>query len=141
MSLSTHLMHHNGPQHSPPESFELSDTSMIIPDESSIPLMADQENLKDVGDPGSPEQHASPHYHDDPARPPSLDDIYRMEGRSLYDKKCMIVNREIERMGMGRYQWCVWGLCGLGYFIDLLWAQAFSLVMKPTQQEFGYGGA
>ena len=28
--------------------------------------------------------------------------------------------------------------CGLGYLIDLLWAQAFGLVLSPIQQEFGF---
>ncbi|OAA74050.1 membrane transporter [Cordyceps fumosorosea ARSEF 2679] len=39
---------------------------------------------------------------------------------------------------MGRYQWCVWALCGCGYFIDLLWAQAFGLVLSSRQQELGF---
>lgn len=28
---------------------------------------------------------------------------------------------------------------GFGYFLDLLWAQAFGLVLSPLQQEFGFG--
>lgn len=62
-----------------------------------------------------------------------------LEGRSLYDKKCILVNREIDGMGMGRYQWYVWTLCGFGYLLDLLWAQAFSLSLSPLQQELGFG--
>lgn len=23
--------------------------------------------------------------------------------------------------GMGKYQWCIWGLCGAGYLLDLMW--------------------
>ena len=42
-------------------------------------------------------------------------------------------------MGMGRYQWSIWALCGFGYMIDLMWAQAFGLVLSPIQQEFGFG--
>jgi MFS family permease len=61
------------------------------------------------------------------------------EAISLYDKKCLLINREIDRMGMGRYQWSIWALCGLGYLIDLMWAQAFGLVMSPMQQELGFG--
>lgn len=41
-------------------------------------------------------------------------------------------------MGMGRYQWYIWSLCGLGYFLDLLWAQAFGLIASPLQQELGF---
>lgn len=61
-------------------------------------------------------------------------------GATLYEKKCMVVNAEIDRMGMGRYQWCIWLLCGFGYLLDLMWAQAFGLVLSPLQQEFGFSG-
>ncbi|KAF2855818.1 MFS general substrate transporter [Plenodomus tracheiphilus IPT5] len=61
------------------------------------------------------------------------------DGLSLYEKKCLLINREIDNMGMGRYQWSIWALCGLGYLIDLMWAQAFGLVLSPMQQEMGFG--
>lgn len=62
-----------------------------------------------------------------------------LDGLSLYEKKCVLINREIDSMGMGRYQWYVWGLCGFGYMLDLLWAQAFGLALSPLQQEMGFG--
>ncbi|KAF3760893.1 MFS general substrate transporter [Cryphonectria parasitica EP155] len=62
-----------------------------------------------------------------------------LDGLSLYEKKCVLVNREIDAMGMGRYQWYIWGLCGFGYMLDLLWAQAFGLTLSPLQQELGFG--
>ncbi|KAJ4423619.1 hypothetical protein N0V82_001787 [Gnomoniopsis sp. IMI 355080] len=62
-----------------------------------------------------------------------------VDGLSLYDKKCVLVNREIDAMGMGRYQWYIWSLCGFGYLLDLLWAQAFGLALSPLQQELGFG--
>lgn len=62
-----------------------------------------------------------------------------MEGLTLYEKKCVLVNREIDSHGMGRYQWNIWFLCGFGYVLDLLWAQAFGLVLGPLQQELGFG--
>ncbi|KAF2760823.1 MFS general substrate transporter [Pseudovirgaria hyperparasitica] len=58
---------------------------------------------------------------------------------TLYNKKCVLVNRQIDAMGMGRYQWYVWTLCGMGYVLDLLWALAFGLVLSPLQQELGFG--
>jgi hypothetical protein len=61
------------------------------------------------------------------------------EGTTLYEKKSILVNREIDALGMGKYQWYLWGLCGLGYMIDLMWAQAFGLVLSPMQQELGFG--
>lgn len=62
-----------------------------------------------------------------------------LEGLTLYEKKCVLVNREIDAQGMGKYQWYIWGLCGFGYMLDLLWAQAFGLVLSPLQQELGFG--
>ncbi|WRT68382.1 uncharacterized protein IL334_005358 [Kwoniella shivajii] len=56
---------------------------------------------------------------------------------SLYEKKSVLINRELDQMGMGRYQWCIFTLCGLGYFLDLCWAQAFGLVGSAIQQELG----
>lgn len=32
----------------------------------------------------------------------------------------------------------IWFLCGLGYFMDLLWAQAIGLILVPLQEEFGF---
>lgn len=60
------------------------------------------------------------------------------EGLTLYEKKCVLVNREIDNNGMGRYQIYIWFLCGFGYLIDLLWAQAFGLVLSPLEQELGF---
>ncbi|KAF5019936.1 hypothetical protein F66182_8033 [Fusarium sp. NRRL 66182] len=65
--------------------------------------------------------------------------LHGLEGLTLYEKKCVLINREIDAQGMGKYQWCIWGLCGFGYLIDLLWAQAFGLVLGPLQQELGFG--
>ena len=66
--------------------------------------------------------------------PPAQD----LEGLTLYEKKALIVNRELESQGMGRYQWMIFFLCGFGYFLDLLWAQAFGLVATPLENELGF---
>ncbi|KAM5359825.1 hypothetical protein ACJZ2D_014167 [Fusarium nematophilum] len=66
-------------------------------------------------------------------------DLQGFDGLTLYEKKCVLVNREIDAQGMGKYQWYICGLCGFGYMLDLLWAQAFSLVLSPLQQELGFG--
>ncbi|OWP04421.1 MFS sugar transporter [Marssonina coronariae] len=69
----------------------------------------------------------------------SDDDDVRVVGElSLYEKKSRLVNEEFNAMGMGKYQWYIWSLCGLGYFLDLLWAQAFGLIATPLQQELGF---
>ena len=45
-------------------------------------------------------------------RSQSVTDVFNLEGLTLYEKKCVLVNREIDSMGMGKYQWCLWALCG-----------------------------
>jgi hypothetical protein len=66
--------------------------------------------------------------------------VAELEGLTLYEKKCVLINREIDHNGMGKYQWYIFFLCGFGYFIDLLWAQAFGLVLSPLEQELGFPG-
>ncbi|KAL9586079.1 MAG: hypothetical protein Q9203_003988 [Teloschistes exilis] len=61
-----------------------------------------------------------------------------MEGLTLYEKKALLVNRELDSHGMGKYQWYIFFLCGMGYMIDLLYAQAFGLVEPAMQQELGF---
>ena len=68
--------------------------------------------------------------HDDP----------ELDGLTLYEKKALLVNRELDAHGMGKYQWYIFFLCGFGYLIDLLYAQAFGLVAPALQQELGFGG-
>ncbi len=91
---------------------------------------------------------------------PTYNDITNdpeMEGLTLYEKKALLVNRELDSHGMGKYQWyripdytflpllmeCryIFFLCGMGYFIDLLYAQAFGLVAPAMQQELGFSSA
>lgn len=43
-------------------------------------------------------------------------------------RQALIVCREIDKMGFGRYQICIWFLCGFGYFLDLAWAQGVGLI-------------
>lgn len=59
------------------------------------------------------------------------------DGLTLYEKKSLIVNRHLDRMGMGRYQWCLYFLCGGGYLLDLMWAQIVALAAPSIQQELG----
>ena len=76
----------------------------------------------------------------------------RFDDLTLYEKKSVLVNRELEYaplctrfnvnadgslMGMGHYQHLIFLLCGLGYFLDLLYAQVFSLVAGPIRAEMG----
>ncbi|TFK55265.1 MFS general substrate transporter [Heliocybe sulcata] len=55
----------------------------------------------------------------------------------VLDNKLLLVNRSLDRIGMGKYGWYIFFLCGYGYALDLMWAQAFSLIASSAQQEFG----
>lgn len=95
------------------------------------------------GNSGDPEM-AVPEESDDGQRlthsqiPSRAHEDPEMKGLTLYEKKALLVNRELASQGMGRYQWMIFVLCGFGYFLDLLWAQAFGLILVPIQNEFGF---
>lgn len=62
---------------------------------------------------------------DPPVRRHAINDDPELENLTLYEKKALIVNRELNGHGMGKYQWYIFFLCGFGYFIDLLYAQVW----------------
>ena len=93
--------------------------------------MADDKDIENAENkPDSPSSFTRPTILDDPD----------FDGLSLYEKKALLVNRELDAHGMGKYQWYIFFLCGFGYLLDLLYAQAFGLVAPAIQQEFGFGG-
>ncbi|SPO29150.1 related to PHO84 - high-affinity inorganic phosphate transporter [Ustilago trichophora] len=65
----------------------------------------------------------------------TFDDIFDPT-KTLHENKSMMISAELDRMGMGKYQICIWFLCGCGYFIDLLWAQALGLIVTQVAYEF-----
>lgn len=54
-----------------------------------------------------------------------------------FEKKAALVNAELDKFGFGRYQWCIWFLCGFGYFLDLAWSQGVGLIATAIYQEMG----
>lgn len=65
-----------------------------------------------------------------------------LKGHSAHDltpfeKKAALINAELDKFGMGRYQWCIWFLCGFGYFLDLAWSQGVGLIASAIYQEMG----
>ncbi|KAL2842620.1 major facilitator superfamily domain-containing protein [Aspergillus pseudodeflectus] len=56
---------------------------------------------------------------------------------SVYDRKAKIINRAIQDIGMGRYQWGLFVLCGFGWIADNLWLQGVALTLTPLSMEFG----
>lgn len=65
----------------------------------------------------------------------TFDDVFDPT-KTLHENKSMMISAELDRMGMGKYQVCIWFLCGCGYFIDLLWAQALGLIVTQVAYEF-----
>ncbi|KAJ5328695.1 hypothetical protein N7452_009085 [Penicillium brevicompactum] len=60
-----------------------------------------------------------------------------VDNRAIFERKAALVNAEIDKFGFGKYQWCIWMLCGLGYFVDLAWAQGVGLMATAVFQEMG----
>jgi hypothetical protein len=56
---------------------------------------------------------------------------------TTFEKKAALINAEIDKFGLGKYQICIWFLCGFGYFLDLAWSQGVGLVATAIYQEMG----
>ncbi|KAL5338422.1 major facilitator superfamily domain-containing protein [Aspergillus crustosus] len=54
---------------------------------------------------------------------------------TYFERKAHLINTELDRMGFGRYQQCIWMLCGFGYFLDLAWSQGVGLIATAIYQE------
>ncbi|KAL3492661.1 major facilitator superfamily domain-containing protein [Aspergillus germanicus] len=55
---------------------------------------------------------------------------------SAYDRKAKVINRAIQDIGMGRYQWELFVLCGFGWLADNLWLQGVALTLPQLSLEF-----
>ncbi|CAO1626461.1 unnamed protein product [Sympodiomycopsis kandeliae] len=88
---------------------------------------------------GNPRTPASADAEDEEDRPNWL--LSFDEDRTATENKSLAVSAELDAMGMGRYQWCIFFLCGFGFFIDLLWAQMFGLITVPLRNENGFGAS
>lgn len=56
---------------------------------------------------------------------------------STYDRKSKVINKAIQDIGMGRYQWKLFVLCGFGWLADNLWLQDVALTLPSLSAEFG----
>ncbi|KZF24278.1 MFS general substrate transporter [Xylona heveae TC161] len=56
---------------------------------------------------------------------------------SVYDRKSKLINLAIQDIGMGRYNWQLFALCGFGWFADNLWLQGVALTLPSLSAEFG----
>ncbi|KAL1609622.1 hypothetical protein SLS59_001130 [Nothophoma quercina] len=60
---------------------------------------------------------------------------------NTFEKKAALINVELDKFGLGKYQICIWFLCGFGYFLDLAWSQGVGLVSTAIYQEMGVADA
>ncbi|KAJ5290801.1 hypothetical protein N7478_000052 [Penicillium angulare] len=56
---------------------------------------------------------------------------------SVYDRKAKVINRAVQDIGMGSYQWGLFVLCGMGWVADNLWLQGVALTLTQLAMEFG----
>ncbi|KAL2865902.1 major facilitator superfamily domain-containing protein, partial [Aspergillus lucknowensis] len=56
---------------------------------------------------------------------------------TYFERKASLINEELDKFGFGKYQQCIWMLCGFGYFLDLAWSQGVGLMATAVFQEMG----
>ncbi|GKT60632.1 sugar transporter [Colletotrichum tofieldiae] len=54
-----------------------------------------------------------------------------------YELKSKLINKAIQDIGMGRYNWQLFVLCGFGWFADNLWMHGVALTLPSLSAEFG----
>lgn len=64
-------------------------------------------------------------------------DVAASDTDTPYDRKSKVINRALQDMGMGRYQWQLFALCGGGWMADNLWLQGVALTLPQLSAEFG----
>ncbi|BFZ55282.1 hypothetical protein PYCC9005_002322 [Savitreella phatthalungensis] len=69
--------------------------------------------------------------------PTATGQLVASEQNAILLRKMSLFNHELDAMGFGRYQLCIFLLCGMGYFIDLMFAQLFGIILPPMQRELG----
>jgi len=52
-----------------------------------------------------------------------VEDVAANDTDTPYDRKSKVINRALQDMGVGRYQWELFALCGGGWMADNLWLQ------------------
>ncbi|CAE7213630.1 hypothetical protein PTNB85_07026 [Pyrenophora teres f. teres] len=54
----------------------------------------------------------------------------------VYEAKAKVLNKAIQDIGMGRYQWQLFVVIGFGWAMDNLWPTVTSLILTPITNEF-----
>ncbi|CAK7262710.1 hypothetical protein SEPCBS119000_000122 [Sporothrix epigloea] len=75
---------------------------------------------------------------DGAALSPTTEDLLLPPGSvdPVYAAKAQVLNRAIQKIGMGRYQWQLFGVVGFGWASDNLWPIVTSLIFTPVTNEF-----
>lgn len=63
-----------------------------------------------------------------------MDDL-EMDLDAEYDKRTPL-DKTIDRIGMGSYQWTLLSLCGFGWMADNMWIQTVAIILPRVQQHF-----
>ncbi len=108
----------------------------------SVPLMSNaisdddhsRPDNKSVGKVSIPEDPASPIAHILEGGP----SLVLPDGAvdPIYEAKARVLNAAIQDIGMGRYQWQLFGVIGFGWAGDNLWPIVTSLIFTPVANEF-----
>ncbi|KAJ6187371.1 hypothetical protein N7519_002279 [Penicillium mononematosum] len=108
----------------------------------SLPEKADKESNQSLDGSSSSENGAagskdSTHLTLEALRAEVESDVSTSTNDSAYDRKSKVINRALQDIGMGRYQWQLFILCGFGWTADNLWLQGVALTLTPLSYEFG----
>ncbi|KAF5329762.1 hypothetical protein D9619_009282 [Psilocybe cf. subviscida] len=70
---------------------------------------------------------------------PSLENLFEHGVLDpVYYEKTLILNRAIQEIGMGRYQWQLFFVAGFGWFADSVWPLITGLILTPVINEFHF---
>ncbi|KAJ8593082.1 MFS general substrate transporter [Rhizopogon salebrosus TDB-379] len=71
-------------------------------------------------------------YYDDAEQ--GMDDV-EVDSEPEYDGRTPL-DKTIDRIGMGAYQWTLLSLCGFGWMADNMWIQAIAIILPRVQQHY-----
>ncbi|KAI0318400.1 MFS general substrate transporter [Amylostereum chailletii] len=58
----------------------------------------------------------------------------------VYQAKARVLNRALQEIGMGKYQWALFAVAGFGWFSDSVWPLLTGLILSPVINEFHFNG-
>ncbi|KAI4167518.1 MAG: hypothetical protein LQ343_007150 [Gyalolechia ehrenbergii] len=99
-------------------------------------LTKDISDEKNIESPPSPENSYSA-YTVDGLRAEIELDLSASGHDTAYDRKSKVINKAIQDIGMGKYQWSLFVLCGFGWLADNMWLQGVALTLPGLTSTFG----